>query len=86
MFDLLGRGRLIDAFADEESFSAAPDQGGEASFGHQAGCADVAKIVLAAFHEGDESVAGQDEVGSNFRGDKLNPGGGKFFEPRGHIL
>jgi len=90
LLHLLGGCRLLEAFAREERLAATPDERGVASFGHQPRRADIAESVVdgirAAFHECDEPVALQDEMGSDFRRDDLYPSGRQLLKYFDHIL
>ena len=83
---LLGRCPLLEALSGKEGLIAAPDERREALLGHEAWRADIAEAVFAPLHEGHEPVTLQDEMGSDFRRDDLNPGIRKLLENFDHAI
>ena len=83
----LFRGRwLLEPFTHKESLIATPDKCAEASFGHQAGCADITERIVSTLHECDEAIALKNEVGSDFRRDELDVRCYQLLENFRHVL
>jgi hypothetical protein len=81
-FHLLGGGRLLCTFADEDGPGRLPHQRGEAAFNQQARRTDPAEgAVRAALHQGDKPVAFQNVVRGDFEsGQKMEARGGQAVD------
>src|SRR5271169_5493978 len=86
LLHLLRQSRLLKALAHEERLIAAPDQRRKAPLHHQSGRADITERLFTALHEGAETAALQDEMGSDLGRDDLNPRRRKLLENFDHIL
>jgi len=86
LLDLLIRSSLLEPARDKKTLTTAPHQRRESLLSHQSRRTDIAEVIAFAFNERYETIALQNEMGSNAGRDNLNTSGGKAIEPVAHIL